>query len=63
MLHGVPSGYRDTILFNAAAALIVAGVVTGLPEGVARAAAAIDSGAALGVLEKLKVASERQDLV
>ncbi len=62
MLQGVSSGYRDTILFNAAAALIVAGVVTGLPEGVARAAAAIDSGAALRVLEKLKIASERQDL-
>ncbi|MDD2795858.1 anthranilate phosphoribosyltransferase [Acidocella sp.] len=61
MLHGAQSGYRDTILFNTAAALIVAGVAENLKDGVARAVAAIDSGAALRVLEKMKAASERQD--
>jgi anthranilate phosphoribosyltransferase len=60
MLEGARSGYRDTILFNTAAALIVAGVVGDLKAGVARAAAVIDSGAALRVLEKLKTASEGQ---
>jgi anthranilate phosphoribosyltransferase/anthranilate synthase/phosphoribosyltransferase len=59
MLHGARSGYRDTILFNTAAALIVAGVAGDLKDGVAKAAAAIDSGAALLVLEKLKAASKR----
>ena len=63
MLEGARGGYRDTILFNTAAALIVAGVVRDLPDGVARAAAAIDSGAALRVLETLKTASEGRDFV
>jgi anthranilate phosphoribosyltransferase/anthranilate synthase/phosphoribosyltransferase len=60
LLEGKPSGYRDTILFNAAAALIVAGAVTNLTEGVAKAAAAIDRGAARQVLERLKIASQEQ---
>lgn len=57
LLEGAPSGYRDTILLNTAGALIVAGVVVDLSEGVARAAAAIDSGGALAVLEKLRTVS------
>jgi anthranilate phosphoribosyltransferase len=57
VLRGARNGYRDTILFNAAAALIVAGYVETLPEGVARAAAAIDTGAARDVLERLKTVS------
>ncbi|MDR3505242.1 MAG: anthranilate phosphoribosyltransferase [Acidocella sp.] len=57
VLHGARNGYRDTILFNAAAALIVAEHVETLPEGVARAAAAIDTGAAADVLERLKTVS------
>ncbi|MBB5372802.1 anthranilate phosphoribosyltransferase [Acidocella aromatica] len=57
VLHGARNGYRDTILFNAAAALIVAEHVETLPEGVARAAAAIDTGAAADVLERLKMVS------
>jgi anthranilate phosphoribosyltransferase/anthranilate synthase/phosphoribosyltransferase len=57
LLHGEKGAYRDTILFNAAAALIVAGKTISLKEGVAMAADAIDSGRASAVLEKLKSAS------
>jgi anthranilate phosphoribosyltransferase len=41
------------VLLNTAAALIVAGKATSLEDGVARAAAAIDSGAAGLALDKL----------
>lgn len=46
LLDGKPSAYRDAVLLNSAAALLVADAVSDLKEGVARAAAAIDSGAA-----------------
>jgi anthranilate phosphoribosyltransferase len=62
LLEGAPSGYRDTILLNTAAALIVAGVVEDLQQGIVRAAAAIDSGAAMRVLEKLRTASQELSL-
>jgi anthranilate phosphoribosyltransferase len=62
VLQGTRNGYRDTILFNAAAALMVAGVVDDLREGVARAARALDSGAALRVLETLRAASQEMSL-
>jgi anthranilate phosphoribosyltransferase len=45
---------RDVVLLNAAAVLVAAGVVFELKDGVARAAAAIDSGGALDVLAKLQ---------
>ncbi|HEY8531801.1 MAG TPA: hypothetical protein VIL08_06090, partial [Limnochorda sp.] len=45
---------RDVIVLNAAAALVVGGRAEDLREGVARAAAAIDSGAALERLEALR---------
>ena len=61
VLDGRPSGYRNTILFNAAAALIVAGATTSLTEGVSLAAKAIDSGAAGRILDRLKTASQEQD--
>ena len=63
VLNGARNGYRDTILFNAAAALIVAGKVETLPEGVASAAAALDSGSALGVLDRLRTASQEVNLI
>jgi anthranilate phosphoribosyltransferase len=44
LLDGAPGAYRDAVLLNAAAALIVAGVAAGLPEGVAIAARSIDEG-------------------
>jgi len=54
LLRGAAGAYRDTVLLNAAAALIVAGRTGDLREGVAMAAGAIDSGAALTALETLK---------
>ncbi|MBZ9935786.1 anthranilate phosphoribosyltransferase [Mesorhizobium sp. BR1-1-16] len=53
LLGGAPGAYRDTVLLNAGATLIVAGKVTSLVEGVARAANAIDTGAAMARLDKL----------
>jgi anthranilate phosphoribosyltransferase len=57
MLEGEPGAYRDTVLLNAAAALIVAGRATNLRDGVAQAAGAIASGAALNALETLRRAT------
>ena len=45
---------RNVVLLNAGAAILVSGIASDLEEGMARAAAAIDSGAALRRLEKLK---------
>ncbi|MGB0750051.1 MAG: anthranilate phosphoribosyltransferase [Magnetospiraceae bacterium] len=53
MLAGKTGPYRDVVLLNAAAALIVADTASDLKEGVAKAAAAIDSGKALSVLDAL----------
>lgn len=57
LLHGEAGPYRDTVLFNAAAGLIVAGTVETLTAGVAMAARTIDDGAALAALERLRRAS------
>ncbi|WP_300066334.1 anthranilate phosphoribosyltransferase [uncultured Ruegeria sp.] len=46
LLDGTPSAYRDAVLLNAAAALVVAEAVSDLREGVEVAAASIDSGRA-----------------
>jgi anthranilate phosphoribosyltransferase len=54
LLQGVPGPYRDTVLLNAAGALIVAGRAGDLREGVGTAADAIDSGAAMMALETLR---------
>ncbi len=53
LLGGEAGPYRDIVVLNAAAALVVAGRAADLAEGAARAAAAIDSGAALAKLESL----------
>lgn len=53
VLAGKPGAYRDIVLLNAAAALIVAGKVASLADGVDLAARAIDSGAAARALERL----------
>ena len=53
LLNGSPGAYRDTVLFNAAAALIVARQVDDLTAGVTKAAQAIDSGAAKAKLEQM----------
>jgi anthranilate phosphoribosyltransferase len=61
MLEGEKGAYRDTILFNTAAALIAAAKTTSLAEGVAMAAHAIDTGRAKAVLAALIQASQEGD--
>ncbi|GLS37979.1 anthranilate phosphoribosyltransferase [Mesorhizobium tianshanense] len=53
MLGGAAGAYRDTVLMNAGAGLVVAGRATTLADGVATAAQAIDSGRALKMLDRL----------
>jgi anthranilate phosphoribosyltransferase len=53
VLRGIGGPYRDAVLLNAAAALIIAGKAGALKEGVALAARSIDSGAAMAALEAL----------
>ncbi len=53
VLEGKSGPLRDVVLFNAAAALLVAGKAQSLREGVALAAQSIDSGKAQAVLEAL----------
>ncbi len=50
LLLGEPGPYRDAVLFNAAAALVVAGAAHDLLEGVEEAAEAIDKGLANALL-------------
>jgi anthranilate phosphoribosyltransferase len=60
LLDGAPGAYRNIVLMNAAAALIVADKAKTMTEGVELATAAIDAGAAKRVLEKLIAASNAQ---
>jgi anthranilate phosphoribosyltransferase len=53
VLAGDRGPSRDVVCLNAAAALVVAGVADDLREGAARAATAIDAGAAADVLARL----------
>jgi anthranilate phosphoribosyltransferase len=53
VLTGARGPQRDVVLLNAGAALLVAGAATSVNEGIARAAAAIDRGAATATLEQL----------
>lgn len=46
LLDGAPSAYRDAVLLNSAAALVVSGDANDLREGVEKASESIDSGAA-----------------
>ena len=57
LLEGEAGAYRDTVLLNAAAGLIVAGRLDDLREGVAMGAACLDGGAALATLEALRRAT------
>ncbi|MEP2705403.1 MAG: anthranilate phosphoribosyltransferase [Roseibium sp.] len=57
VLAGAKNAYRDIVLFNSAASLIVADKVSNLKDGVEMAAQSIDSGAASDTLEKLVDAS------
>ncbi len=53
LLRGEAGAYRDTVLLNAAACLVIAGRATTLKDGAAQAAACIDRGAAMTILETL----------
>lgn len=53
LLSGKKSAYRDVVLFNAAAALVIAGKARDLLEGVAQAAQAVDDGKAKSTLAAL----------
>lgn len=57
LLRGAHGPYRDCVVLNAAAALVVAGETNDLSAAAERAAKSIDSGAALAVLEKLRHAT------
>jgi anthranilate phosphoribosyltransferase len=57
VLAGEPGPRRDLVLLNAAAAIYVGGLASDLEQGVAKAAEAVDSGAAADVLERLKAAT------
>ena len=46
LLNGTESAYRDAVLFNSAAALLIAGSVPNLKEGVELAKQSIDNGSA-----------------
>lgn len=59
LLEGAKGPYRDIVLLNAAAALIVADKVKELKDGVAMAEQAIDSGKAKETLERLIAISNR----
>ncbi|MBA3911656.1 MAG: anthranilate phosphoribosyltransferase [Rhodobacter sp.] len=54
LLGGAPGAYRDAVLLNAAAALVVADRAGTLAEGVAQARESIDSGAARAKVEALR---------
>jgi anthranilate phosphoribosyltransferase len=53
VMDGHNGAYRDIVLFNSAAALVIAGKAKDLKEGVAQAGDAIDAGLARRVLQKL----------
>ena len=53
VLHGKPGAASDIVCLNAGAALYAAGVASSIPDGLARARAALTSGAALAKLDQL----------
>ncbi len=59
LLDGEAGPYRDIVLLNSAAALVVAGRAADLPQGLALAAASIDQGAARRTLEQLVAITNR----
>jgi anthranilate phosphoribosyltransferase len=57
VLAGEPGPRRDLTVLNAAAAIYVGGLASDLSEGAEKATAALDSGAAANVLERLIAAT------
>ena len=60
LLDGAHSAYRDAVLLNAAAALVVADAVPDLKAGVERARESIDSGAAREKIRRVAEVSHRK---
>jgi anthranilate phosphoribosyltransferase len=60
LLDGQRTPFRDIVVLNSGAALVVAGIAATLAEGVILAATAIDSGRALSVLENSRTADSRR---
>ncbi|MBL4595217.1 MAG: anthranilate phosphoribosyltransferase [Robiginitomaculum sp.] len=59
LLDGKPGAFRDIVLLNTGAALLVAGLAKDLHQGIAMANQAIDSGKAKAALAKLVLVSNR----
>lgn len=59
LFDGEAGAYRDIVLFNTAAALMVANKATGLKEGADMAALAIDDGGARSVLANLVATTQK----
>jgi anthranilate phosphoribosyltransferase len=57
VLSGASGPARDIVVLNTGASLLIAGVATNLADGIRRAGAAIDSGAASDVLQRLMMTS------
>ena len=61
MLEGAPGPPRDIVLFNAGAALFIAGRAASIIDGIRQAGAAIDDGRAAAALEAMAAASKATD--
>lgn len=61
VLQGEPGPYRDIVVLNAAAALVVADKADGLEQGVAKACESIDSGRAALALDRLVAVTNEPD--
>jgi anthranilate phosphoribosyltransferase len=55
---GAKNAFRDIVLLNAGAALVVADKATNIAEGVTRAAQAIDTGRATASLDQARQAAK-----
>ena len=62
LLKGEASAFRDAVLFNVAAALLIADRIRALRDGVAIAAEAIDTGRAKSCLERLVQITNRAEV-
>ena len=60
VLDGEHGAYRDIVLLNAGAALVIAGKAAEIREGVALAARSIDDGAARAALDRLVAVSNQE---
>ncbi|MBA3235536.1 MAG: anthranilate phosphoribosyltransferase [Chloroflexi bacterium] len=61
VLRGEPGIRRDVVLLNAAAALLVAGAVEAMEEGIERVALTIDAGLGIELLEALRAERRAAD--